>query len=271
MIEVDKTKLGNRIKEFYENRSKTYLTRRQPVVIRIDGKTFSTFTKGLEKPFDNLLIETMQETAKYLCENIQGCKLAYTQSDEISLLLTDYDKLTTDAWFGYGVQKMVSISASMATLAFNSAFVQKIQEYADKMEKEGYPTEDIILSDRIQILTNKINKALFDSRVFSIPKEEVNNYFLWRQQDATKNSITMLAQSKFSHKGLQGKNGSQKQDMLMEKYNINWNDLPTTQKRGSCVIKAQSENKVRKKWVIDNEIPIFSKDIKYVESLVYIS
>jgi len=119
---MKKDLLGSRMIENYENRAKTYLTRRMPVLIRLDGKSFHTFTKGMSRPFDKLLSETMQETTKYLCENIQGCKIGYTQSDEITLLLTDFDKLDTDAWFDYNVQKMCSISASLATLAFNMIF-----------------------------------------------------------------------------------------------------------------------------------------------------
>ena len=111
--------LGNRMKTFYEEIPKTKLMRRCPVICRIDGKAFHTFARGFKRPFDDVLIMTMQETAKYLCENIQGCQLAYTQSDEISLLLIDYQRFETSAWFDYEIQKMCSISASMATMAFN--------------------------------------------------------------------------------------------------------------------------------------------------------
>ena len=116
-----KDSLGDRMKA-YENVSRNYLTRKIPVIIRIDGKSFHTFTRGMEKPFDAILTETMKRTMKYLCENIQGCAFGYTQSDEITLVLTDYDNPTTDAWFGYNIQKMASVSASMATLAFNKIF-----------------------------------------------------------------------------------------------------------------------------------------------------
>ena len=116
-----KDSLGDRMKE-YENISRNYLTRRVPVIIRLDGKAFHTFTKGMKKPFDRLLMTTMQETMKNLCENIQGCVFGYTQSDEITLVLTDYATITTDAWFGYNIQKMCSISASIATLTFNKVF-----------------------------------------------------------------------------------------------------------------------------------------------------
>ena len=114
---MKKDGLGDRMKSNYENRSKTSLLRRTPVIIRLDGKAFHTFTRGLQKPYDTILMKAIQETMLYLCENIQGCKIGYTQSDEITLLITDYDTLTTDAWFDYEVQKLCSVSASMATLA----------------------------------------------------------------------------------------------------------------------------------------------------------
>ena len=117
--------LGKRMKEYYENITKIKLMRRTPVIIRIDGKAFHTFTRGFKKPFDEILIKSMQETTKYLCENIQGCVLGYTQSDEISLLLIDYKNLNSSAWFDYEIQKICSIAASMATMAFNKSFTKK--------------------------------------------------------------------------------------------------------------------------------------------------
>ena len=123
--------LGCRMKTFYEQIPKTKLMRRCPVAIRIDGRAFHTFTRGFQKPFDEVLIKSMQETMKYLCENIQGCVLAYTQSDEITLILVDYKKLTSSAWFDYEVQKICSIAASMATMAFNNI----LNKLVDCLEK----------------------------------------------------------------------------------------------------------------------------------------
>ena len=120
--------LGTRMKEFYENVPKTRLLRRTPVALRIDGKAFHTFTRGFQKPFDPVLMKSMQQTMKYLCENIQGCVFGYTQSDEITLILIDYQKLTSSAWFDYEIQKVCSISASMATMAFNRFFAAKISK-----------------------------------------------------------------------------------------------------------------------------------------------
>lgn len=282
------TDLDIRMKTYYENIPKTNLMRRTPVIIRIDGKAFHTFTRGFQKPFDEILIKSMQETMKYLCENIQGCVLGYTQSDEISLLLIDYKNLNSSAWFDYEVQKLCSISASMATLAFNKAFSENVNNYyRDNTDFIPFLTEEIYYSeefdrDYFNVLTKAREKgAMFDSRCFSIPKEEVANYFYWRQKDASKNSVQMLGRAHFSHKELHNKNGSQIQDMLMLQKGINWNDLPTTQKRGSCCIKEMHQNPnvdikdgfyPRTHWIIDNEIPIFKgEDRSYIENLVYIN
>lgn len=228
--------LGNRMKTFYEEIPKTKLMRRTPVIIRIDGKAFHTFTRGFKRPFDDVLIKTMQETAKYLCENIQGCQLAYTQSDEISLLLIDYQRFETSAWFDYEIQKMCSISASMATFAFNKLFILNFNDLMIDAMKIEEPDEDTI--KYIGILEKAyINGAMFDSRVFNIPKEEVANYFYWRQLDASRNSIQMVGQANFSHKELQYKSCNDIQDMLMTQKGINWNDFPTYKKRGSSVVK----------------------------------
>ena len=186
--------LGDRMKSNYENRSKTYLTRRVPVIIRLDGKAFHTFTKKFKKPYDKIFHDTMNDTMKYLCENIQGCKLGYSQSDEITLLLTDYDSLDTDAWFGYSVQKMCSVAASMATLEFN-------RQLHNNWVKDAM--DDDNSADYIENVFHAIQKgAMFDARCFNIPKEEVANCFIWRQQDATRNAIQMLGQTYFSHKEL---------------------------------------------------------------------
>lgn len=275
---MDKTTLGDRMKNNYENISRYYLTRRAPVIIRIDGKAFHTFTRGLKRPFDDILVKTMQETMKYLCENIQGCVLGYTQSDEISLVLVDYAELTTDAWFGNNLQKMCSVSASMATLAFNKAFTRNISKQSKRLYTEHLEEKDASYIETLEIAMNK--GAMFDSRVFTIPKEEVCNYMLWRQQDATRNSILSVGQANFSHKDLHGKSCNNIQDMLMTQKGINWNDYATTLKRGSCCIKVDDGLTAydeagnicgytqRSKWVIDNEIPIFSQDRNYIERLI---
>ena len=253
-----KDSLGDRMKENYENRAKTYLVRRMPVIVRLDGKAFHTFTKGLEKPYDLIFHSTMNSTLRYLCENIQGCKLGYTQSDEITLLLTDYDTLDTAAWFDNNVQKICSVSASMATMAFNKFFRKYRDEYVDAVM--ALQTGDLE-KDYLVTLERKLGIAMFDSRCFNIPEDEVTNCLIWRQQDATRNAIQMLGQCNFSHKELQNKSCNDIQDMLMLQKGINFNDMPTEFKRGVCCRRGADG-----KWELDKEIPIFTQDREYVES-----
>ncbi len=278
--------LGIRMKTFYEEIPKTKLMRRCTVVLRIDGKAFHTFTRGFQKPFDEVLIKSMQETTKYLCENIQGCVLGYTQSDEISLVLIDYNKLNSSAWFDYEVQKMCSIAASMTTMVFNKYFSKYANLKARQIESEKFycgindNTEEFIKKGKeYRKLADTYRKsiengAMFDTRCFNIPKEEVTNYIYWRQLDATRNSIQMVGQANFPHKELQNKSCNDIQDMLMTQKGINWNNLPTYQKRGSCVVKEKyctDNNVMRSRWIIDKKIPIFkSEGREYIEKLIMV-
>jgi tRNA(His) 5'-end guanylyltransferase len=234
-----KDSLGDRMKDFYENRTRIYLPRRTYTIIRVDGKSFHTYTKGLQRPFDEKLINDMDETAAYLCKNIQGAKCAFVQSDEISILLTDFDNLNTDAWFDGNIQKITSISASLATAKFNELRPGKI--------------------------------AIFDSRVFTIPSNvEVENYFIWRQQDTVRNSIQSVAQSLFSHKELENKNGNQLQEMIFQK-GINWNDYPAKMKRGRLIVKDESNESIpvsnRSVWV-SKEAPTFTQEREIFDLLI---
>lgn len=196
--------LGDRMKEQYENRTRYFLPRRTYTIIRVDGKAFHTLTKGFDKPFDNKLMTIMDAVAIKMCEEVQGAQFAYVQSDEISILLTDFNTPQTCAWFNGNIQKMSSVSAAIATAEFNN-------------------------------LMSKT--ATFDSRVFTIPDPiEVENYFIWRQQDATRNSLQMATRAVFSHKECEGRNQSQMHDMLHTK-NINWNDYSGREKRGGFIHK----------------------------------
>lgn len=248
--------LGIRMKNYYETIPKTRLMRRTPVAIRIDGKAFHTFTKSFQKPFDEVLVATMQSTMQYLCENVQGCVFGYTQSDEITLILIDYQTLTSGAWFDYEVQKICSIAASMATMAFNKYFPILASNWIEEHKDidDGY----------LNALINAINKcAMFDARCFNIPKEEVTNLVYWRQLDATRNSIQMVGQANFSHKELQGKSCNDIQDMLHEIKGINWNNYPAYLKRGSACIKED------RGWIIDLDMPILKgEDRKYLDNLI---
>ena len=265
--------IGVRMKDFYEQIPKTKLMRRCPVAIRIDGKAFHTYTRHFKRPFDSVLMRAMQETMKYLCENIQGCVLGYTQSDEITLILVDYEKINSSAWFDYEVQKLCSVSASMATMRFNQVFARLVQE----VKEEG--TEE---PKYIKVLDKACEAgAMFDSRCFNIPKEEVTNLIYWRQLDASRNSIQMVGHANFSQKQMHGKSTGDIQDMLMLEKNINWNDFPVACKRGSCCIRGQADENTSctdgsrtensRGWVIDNDIPIFKGEAReYVDRLIYI-
>lgn len=278
--------LGCRMKD-YEKRNRYYLHKRMPAIFRLDMRAGHSFCKGLKRPFDEIFVKTMQETAKYLCENIQNVKISYQQSDEISLVLVDYERLNTEVFFDYRIDKICSVVASMATMAFNKAFAKNVKEY-DMEWKCSLTPQCVEIQkthyDYIDILNKAVDKgAMFDCRCFNIPKEEVTNCIYWRQLDATRNSIQMVGQANFSHTELHEKNQNDIQDMLMLQKGINWNDLPTHLKRGSCCIKeTYYPNPVpgcedcsvdattgRTRWIVDKEIPIFrNEDRAYIEKLI---
>jgi len=249
--------LGDRMKG-YEKVTKTKLMKRTPVIIRIDGKAFHTWTKGLKHidpglandPFSDLMNKAMSETTRLLVENIQNAVFGYTQSDEISILLNDWKQLNTSQWFDNSIQKMASVSASMATAYFNSQFKRIASPYAARGGENDF----------------EFVPAFFDARVFNIPKEEVVNYFVWRQQDASRNSVQMLGRHYFSHKQMDRKNVSQVQDMLMNEKGVNWNNIETWKRRGTCVERIDS--KIMTMIGIDREIPIFTQDRGYIEKFL---
>ena len=278
--------LSNRMKNYYEQVSKTKLMRKCPVAIRIDGCHFRTFTKNLNKPFDDIIIKTMQSTMKYLCANIQGCILGYTQSDEITLILTDYKNIDSDAWFDYEVEKLCSVSASMATLAFNQFFKENVTLYKLKVSLYKFKAYDGISKYKDDITEKYIknldkaieNGAIFDARCFNVPKEEVTNLLYWRQKDAIRNSIQMVGQANFSQEELNHKSLEDIKHMLCDK-NIVWDVFPKAKRFGSCCIKKETviENNnpnepdiyKRNKWVIDDDIPLFKDENRnYIEKLL---
>jgi tRNA(His) 5'-end guanylyltransferase len=221
------------MKHNYEDRYRIYLTRRTPIIIRLDGKAFTKLTKGCNRPFDKHFQDCMVRTTIRLCHEIQGVKLGYTQSDEISLLLTDFDTLTTEAWFDNNLQKMVSISAAMASTWF-TLFYGRCGR----------------------------SPALFDSRVFNIPKEEVCNYFIWRQKDWIRNSVSMLTRAHFSHKECMYKKQSDMHEMLYS-VSINWADLEPRWKNGVTVHRDEAEL-----WNIFDMIYTNQEDRDYVANLL---
>lgn len=261
-----KDSLGDRIKG-YEDTFRHHLPMRMPVILRLDGKSFHSYTKGCKKPFDEKLISVMNQTAQKLCEVIQGVQLAYVQSDEISLLINNYQNLNTESWFGNNIQKMVSIASAIASVEFTN---NSWQIWApEKLSPESDPMSTCDFNE----------SAYFDCRAFVLPKDEVVNYFAWRQQDNTRNSVQMLARSLYSHKECDNKNNSQLQEMCFQK-GKNWNDCPTQFKRGRCLLKQQVMKKtwnpheqkdvevLRNVWTVDNEIPIFTQDFNYINKWV---
>lgn len=224
--------LGKRIKNQYEDRTRCFLPRRTWTILRIDGKAFHTYTRKMKTPYDSLFMNSMDETAAFLCEEIQGSVFAYVQSDEISVLITDFMKITTSAWFDGNIQKMASVGASLATGYFN--------------KHKQFDTEEI---------------AFFDARVFTIPDPvEVFNYFVWRQKDCTRNSISSAAQSIYSAKQLHGKSSKNQIEMLFQK-GINWNNYPYQFKRGRVVAYNNME------WTYP-EVPVFTQDRKFLQDLI---
>ena len=248
----------------YESVSRKHLMTKVPVIIRIDGKAFHTFTRGFAKPFDELLNKSMRLTALDLCKNIQGSKFAYTQSDEISIVLTDTATIDTQAFFEYNIQKVCSITASMATLYFNKNFGDILQEKSD--DSDCSP----LLKDEVdyQIYINKLNTALFDSRCFNIPDSEVVNYFIWRQKDCSRNSVQMVGRSYFSHKELIKVSCDKIQSKLLLEKDINWNNYKTIYKRGTGIKKVSVVDSERKLWEVDEHIPIFTQDRNYIQEML---
>lgn len=221
----------------YEDISRIYLTKRTPVIIRLDMKCGSNWTSSLNNKFDIRMSNWMKETVKYAMDEIQGSVFAFSVSDEISLFLRDWDKLTTAAWFDNNLQKIVSVSASIITAKFNEA-----------VKDSGYRL-------------NNGKLAHFDSRAFILPKEEVVNYFIYRQHDGLRNSVSAYANHIFGHKAVQGKNVVDMKSMLQQN-GTPWEELSTVFRHGFAIKKDESQ--------ITTELPLFKDDRSYIEELVYV-
>lgn len=252
--------LSKRMKE-YEATSKNCLVLGTPKVIRLDMRAGHTFCKKLNRPFDDTFAECMVMATLELCKEIPGVVMGYTQSDEISLVLNDITKNGKFKCFFDGkVQKMVSLSASICTIAFNRAWMKKSKELGGVYKDNNW-------------------KAQFDSRVWSLPNtNEVHNYLLWRQNDATRNSIQMVGHAIFTDAEMHKKKNNDIQDMLMIQKGINWNDFPARHKRGIAILKEQYMKDMvlpngmlatevkRKRW-IPFDMPILTKDTLFVDKV----
>lgn len=248
-----KETLGDLIKGYEANYNLT-LPKRTPIIIRIDGRAMHTFTKGFEKPYDEIFIKSMQETMKMLCENISGCQFGYVESDEISLLVWETNKDATP-WFANRLQKLCSMSASMATLYFNKNFRKILSDYSEDEKPKHYKAIE--------------NGGTFDSRVFIIPESVINPYFIWRQNDCTRNSILGLSMIHYSPKQMQNLKCNELQNKLLTEKNVNWNDEPIVHKRGTCAYKVIDNEELQShKWILDYEMPILTEDRGFVYSKI---
>ena len=271
-----KDAIGDRMKQ-YENCYRIYMPRRSAVVVRLDGRSFHTFTKGFERPYDITFATCMWETARKLCENVGGCRFGYTQSDEITLILADWENPKTEPWFGNNLQKIVSISASMATLYFNDTFRKLVAPEFDYIEQD-----DKLRKIQMAHLEARVKRvAFFDSRAFIIPREEIFNVLYWRQLDCKRNSIQLLGQANFSHNQLQNKNSDEIQEMLFQEKGINWAKEPEWFKNGVAIYKKPTEvdyyNEFdgssgvvyRNKWYADLATPVFTKRPELINELFF--
>lgn len=225
--------LSERMKE-YEGSFKVALPQNMPVIVRLDGSHFRTFTRNMKKPFDERLYQAFCETTEYLVKNIPGVKFAYYQSDEISLLIRNDDKISTEPWFKNSLQKILSVSASLTTAKFNESI------------KKHFPSAEL---------------ATFDSRAFIIPEKEIKNYFLWRQNDASRNSLSMLMQSKYTQKELIGLNREKMINKLYEDLNLIYEEeLDIKYRHGISFEKLVVEDKKKPQWVINEKMPSLLKE-----------
>ncbi len=262
--------MGNKGKSLSE-RMKAYETcyeikvpSRSYVIVRLDGKGFSKYTQMFEKPFDGKLSMVMDTATIKLCEYLNP-KFGYTQSDEISLVFTDIDNIDSELIFDGKLQKLCSISASKVTAEFNKTMLKvlglfmKPEDLVKKVTSGNFPEID----------------AVFDARVFIIPDyREVANYFVWRQNDCSRNSVSMAASAYFSHEELEGKSGNEKQDMLFKEKGINWNDYLPKYKRGVIikrhpieVVGPNGETAIRNKW-LPAITPEFTKDKEFLYNII---
>jgi len=238
-MKEDKDSLGTRMKSF-EFSSTHYLTRKIPVIIRVDGKAFHTFCKRFEKPYDKTLNGSLNGVMFKLCSQIQGVKIAQRHSDEISFVVTDYDKVTTDSFFEYNISKICSVVASMATAEFcrqlvlEGEIIYKIVNDADMVRSTNEKAFNIF---DFRPLSKEEDWPTFDCRCFNLNEFEIGNYLWWRLLDCKRGSINMLAQCKFSQKELHGKNCDQMQEMLFQTHGINWAKLPQEQKAGFLCVR----------------------------------
>jgi tRNA(His) guanylyltransferase len=258
---MNEDSLGDRMKS-YEDVFRQVLPNQLPVILRVDGRAFHSYTRGCEKPFDRSLMEAMDQVALDLCSEINNAVMAYVQSDEISVLVVQKSK-DSQPWFGGNLQKMCSVAASKAAV---------------RMTMESPNVFPVSEADFSSGTADVFREACFDARAFVLPPHEVQNYFVWRQQDWVRNSISMLTRAHYSHKEMDGKSQSDMHEMLYQK-NVNWADLSPDLKNGRVVVKREvpiqipagpkrGEIVTRSKWGVEFA-PIFTANRNFIEQLMW--
>lgn len=267
--------LSDRIKE-YESNTQIKLIKKLPVIVRLDGRSFSKFTKGFEKPFDVEISDIFQKVTLALRKDIANAKFIYSQSDEISILLTDWDSNKQedggriDTWYDYRIQKIVSVASAIATAEFNKYMYLRMLELKELEESasiKGHTVYKEMCAKKYNLLSKKLFKAVFDARVFNLPKDEVVNYFIYRQQDALRNSISSFARAFYSTKQLVGVNNPEKIKMVKEEFGIDFEtEVSQLQKVGFTVVTNLKADEIGKdKFELDIDIPIFKDNRDYIE------
>jgi tRNA(His) 5'-end guanylyltransferase len=258
------------MKENFENRTRFLLPRRTYTIIRVDGRAFHTWTRGLSKPYDKEMMLCMDAAAATLCHEIAGAKFAFTQSDEISILVTDFDNEASQSWFDGNIQKTVSVAASIASTAFNLK-VMEFNGYAQNLD----PDRESVLGRK------KRPTAVFDARTYTIPDYiEVENYFVWRQGDARRNSVTLLASNYASAKQLHGRSEADRQEII-HAAGDNWAKHPVRFKHGAVTRRSgaeqwgadlgaqpTAENYIVGNWFVDHKTPVFTRNREYLRNLI---
>jgi tRNA(His) guanylyltransferase len=264
--------LGDRMKR-YEATTRFLLPKRTYTILRVDGRAFHTFTRGLDRPYDLNFIKYMDDVAFDLCSQIPGAQFAYVQSDEVSVLAVDFLDIKSEPWFDGSVQKFVSVGAAVATATFNRRVAEEYFFAAYSGAGDSHRS--------FSKMSKKKPIAQFDARVFTIPDPiEVENYFVWRQQDAERNSVTMLAQAYATHKQLMGKNRAAQHEII-HAAGDNWAKHPTSFKHGRVIRRSdvkewgkdlgeqpKDEAYSVGSWFVDRETPSFTKDRDFIRNLI---
>ena len=211
--------LGDLMKSYEARGTSAKAMKGLPLLARLDCRSFHSFTKGLKRPYDERLSKCMIETTKFLVEETHAC-VGYTQSDEISLAWFVDAKGDSEYLFDGKFSKLNSVLAALASVKFMKLILEHVPEKA-------------------------MQTPVFDCRTWQVPTLDLAaDAFLWREFDATKNSISMAAHAYFPHKSLQGLNGSEKQERLWAEKGINWNDYPIFFKRGTYVQRVAKEREL---------------------------